>query len=83
MILSYVDPFYGDCKRHQIKATVTTNHPTSSYGQPVIVLEDGGALSWESIILLKYEVVKINKHEKKMLDNLNRSIQVCTGYLLR
>jgi len=82
MILSYVNPFFGDGKRHQTKATITTDHPASSYGQPVIVLEDGGALNWESIVLLMYRVVKINKREKKMLDNLNRSIQACTGYLL-
>jgi len=83
MILSYVDPFFGDGKRHRIKAAITTNHPASSYGQPVIVLADGGALSWETIVLLKYEVVNINKREKEMLDNLNRSIQACTGYLLK
>lgn len=38
MILSYHN--LGEKKRHRIKATVTTEHSASSYGQPVIVLED-------------------------------------------
>jgi hypothetical protein len=42
MILSYQDIFEPKAKRTRIRATVTTDHPASHYGQPVIVLKDGG-----------------------------------------
>jgi len=45
MILSYRDSFDEDAKRKRIKATITTEHPASIYGEPVIVLDDGRALS--------------------------------------
>ena len=44
MNLSYQDIFEQDAKRTRIKASITTEHPGSSYGQPVIVinLSEGG-----------------------------------------
>lgn len=42
MKLSYLGLM--DTERSTIKATITTDHPASSYGMPVIVLEDGGVL---------------------------------------
>lgn len=42
MILSYHN--LGEENRHRMKAKITTEHSASSYGQPVIVLEDGGGL---------------------------------------
>jgi len=44
MILSYQNILNQGAKRTRIKATITTYHSASSYGQPVIVLPDGGAL---------------------------------------
>jgi hypothetical protein len=61
MILSYHD--LGEEKRHRIKAKVTTEHSASSYGQPVIVLEDGNALDLFSWVSLGYQVVKAGKRE--------------------
>ncbi len=42
MILSYTDLLDKKRKTHRIKATITTDHPASSYTQPIIVLENGG-----------------------------------------
>jgi len=61
MILSYHN--LGEEKRHRVKATVTTEHSASSYGQPVIVLSDGGALDLFSWVRLGYRVVKSSKRE--------------------
>lgn len=65
MILSYHN--LGEEKRHRIKATITTDHPASSYGQPVIVLEDGGALDLMSWVALGYQVVRAGKKEMASL----------------
>ena len=55
MILSYGD-LQNIGERHNVTATVTTEHPASSYGLPVIVLADGEALDPASWILLGYQV---------------------------
>lgn len=47
MRLSYRDAASGG--RRTVEATVTTAHALSSYGRPVVVLDDGGMvdhLSW-------------------------------------
>lgn len=67
MILSYVD-LLGDGERHNVSATVTTDHAASSYGIPVIVLDDGEALSPASWILLAYEVVEATGDELEELE---------------
>jgi hypothetical protein len=61
MILSYHN--LGEEKRHRVKAKITTDHSASSYGQPVIVLEDGGALDLFSWTALGYQVKKASKKE--------------------
>ncbi|MBW2649539.1 MAG: hypothetical protein JRC66_00660 [Deltaproteobacteria bacterium] len=70
MILSYQDIFEEDAERTQIKAEITTEHPTSSYGQPVIVLEDGGALDLMSWVAMDYRVVKASKEENGKLKKM-------------
>lgn len=70
MIVSYVD-LLGDQQRHQIEAEVTTDHPASSYGIPVVVLPDGESLSIESWILLNYQVEETTAGE---LDALRRAL---------
>ncbi len=74
MILSYVDLF-GDGARHNIRASITTDHPASHYGQSVIVLKDGDALDLTSWVLLNYRVEKATTKErqslKKVFDNYN------------
>ena len=82
MTLSYVDLLKGDGKRKHIRATITTDHPASSYGQPVIVLVDGNGLSWESMCLLEYRVVKATRREVALLDRLVPIIRQATGYVL-
>lgn len=66
MILSYVD-ILGNGERHNIKATITTDHPNSSYGQPVLLLGDGKPLNAESWFLMAYQVVKATPAEFELL----------------
>ena len=54
MILSYLDLLNRD--RCNIEAAITTDHPASSYGIPVVVLPDGESLDVASWILLAYQV---------------------------
>ena len=66
MKLSYVD-ILGDHERHEIEAEITTEHPMSSYNQPVIVLPDGGSLDATSWFLLNYQIVQATDQEFDML----------------
>lgn len=67
MILTYVD-ILGDGQRHEIAATVTTDHLASSYGQPVVLPDDGGgpldATSW---VLMQYRIHEITAKEYALL----------------
>ena len=78
MILSYTD-LLGDKKRHRIKATVTTSHPASHYGIPVIVLDDGNALDLQSWMLLNYQIVRASKKEQEMLKRVFENFQAMMG----
>lgn len=69
MILSYCN-VRGDGKRHRVKAKVTTDHPASHYGQPVIVLEDGGALDLTSWLFCQYRIVRATKGEREQVQRL-------------
>lgn len=84
MKLSYMD-ITGDQKRHEVNATVTADHPASSYGQPVIVLEsDGEALDITSWILLNYQIVEAAPEELEMLKQvLIVDPQITAAYLGR
>jgi hypothetical protein len=66
MKLSYVDP-QGKGERHTVEATITTEHPASSYGQPVIVMSDGGALDLASWAMLGYQIVEATREERAQL----------------
>lgn len=66
MILQYTDIFSGG-KRKKITATITTEHPASHYGQPVVLLADGNLLdpmSWE---LMGYRLVSCTKDEAPLM----------------
>lgn len=78
MKLSYVD-ILGDGERHPITATITTDHPLSSYGQPVLLLEDGQPLNAESWILMAYQVVKASQAELELLKRWVSLINLFTG----
>gem|GEM_PF-1012310 len=67
MILSYCNQLSGDGKRKRVNACITTDHSASSYGQPVIVLEDGEALDLTSWVFCKYQVVSASEKEREML----------------
>jgi len=67
MILQYTDLFDEKKKIHRIKAKITTEHSASHYGQPVIVLDDGGALDLFSWVSLGYQVIKASKKEQQAL----------------
>ena len=60
-------------ERTQVKATITTNHSASSYGQPVIVLADGGALDLMSWVAMGYQVVKSTRKERAELQRMGLS----------
>ena len=70
MILSYSNKIFGEKRRHRIKAQITTEHSASSYGQPVIVLEDGGSLDLMSWVSLDYRIVRANKKEMTALGKM-------------
>ena len=68
MKLSYfTDPLSGSTKRRTVTARVTTEHSTSSYGQPVIVMPDGEALDLASWALCGYRVEKATSEERSLL----------------
>ena len=70
MILSYRDLYTGE--RQQVNAQVTTDHPASSYGIPVIVLDDGESLDPASWLLLAYQVEYIG--DPAELEALERAL---------
>jgi len=70
MTLSYRDAFDEDAKRKRIKATITTEHPASIYGEPVIVLDDGRSLSRVSWAAMDYQVEKMTVMEKEALQKM-------------
>ena len=72
MILSYHD--LGEEKRHRMKAKITEEHSASSYGQPVIVLEDGEALDLFSWVALGYRVIRALAKEKTILKRLGLTL---------
>ena len=77
MLFEYTDVFHGNT--HNIQATITTESSMSSYGQPVILLDDGGTLNFESYILLNYRLKKATGKEKRMF-NTWLNIQCPIGF---
>ena len=78
MILTYTDIF-KDGEVCRIKAEITTDHPASSYGQPVLVLPDGQTLNAESWVLLDYHVVKASKSEAVMMEKWLKNLYAMMG----
>ncbi len=69
MVLSYKE-FNNDGKRKNVKAKLSKMSSLSSYGQPVILLEDGEALDMMSWVMLGYRVEKASKSEINALQNM-------------
>jgi hypothetical protein len=78
MILQYTDIF-NDGKICKIKAEITTDHPASSYGLPVIVLADGNALGAESWVMLGYKVISITRKEAPMMEQWLKNMYAMLG----
>lgn len=70
MILSYSTICDRKRRNHRVRATVTTEHPASSYGQPIIVLENGGAIDFFSWTALRYRVARATKKEFATLEKI-------------
>ncbi|WP_319561341.1 hypothetical protein [Marispirochaeta sp.] len=71
MTLSYRD-ILGDDERKTIEATITTDHSSSHYGGPVIVLPDGGGLDYQSAALLDYQIEEASAEEADLLNEWRR-----------
>ena len=56
MKLSYRDIFSEGGERIFIEAEISMEHSASSYGLPVIMLEDGGALDLMSWVAMDYKI---------------------------
>ena len=68
MILSCCNIFFKSKKRlHRINATITTDHPASIYGQPVIFFKNGDVLDTMSWISMDFRVERCTKSEKALL----------------
>jgi hypothetical protein len=78
MKLEYTDIFDGG-KLKKIAASITTEHPASSYGMPVIVLSDGHALDGQSWVLLNYRVISCSKTDAPMLEKWIQNVYAMMG----
>lgn len=78
MILQYVDIFSGG-ETKKIKARITTEHSASSYGQPVVELEDGDVLNAESWVLMGYQVVSATKAEAELMEQWLKNLYAMLG----
>ncbi len=67
MILSFQNIFTTGGKRETIRAEISTNHPESRSGQPVILLEDGDTLDEVSWVALDYKVEEASIEEEVYL----------------
>jgi len=78
MILQYTD-ILGDGQTHRVEAEITTDHPASSYGMPVVVLEDGHALDANSWALMGYQIVSLSANEKPMMEKWLNNLYAMLG----
>lgn len=78
MLLQYTDIFKNG-REVKITAEITTEHPASSYGIPVVVLPDGGVLGAESWVLLGYRVVSLTKKEAPMMERWLKNLYAMMG----
>jgi len=67
MLLSYRDLLEPTEDRTRVTAEITTEHPESHYGQPVVVLEDGYALGMLSVVTMDYQLVEATPDEVNAL----------------
>ncbi|CAI4032406.1 hypothetical protein DNFV4_02836 [Nitrospira tepida] len=66
MTCSYrVDPFGESPARKRVTVTLSTEHSQSSYGQPVMVLPDGGVLDLMSWVGCGYRIERATAKERE------------------
>jgi hypothetical protein len=70
VILSYRDIHDPDQRRRRIQASISTGHPESACGQPVIVLQDGQLVRMKSLAARDYQVEKTTKKELAALERM-------------
>ena len=64
MLIQANDIMTGDVV--DLHATFTTNHPASSYGQPVMVIEEwGDCMSHQNWVLAGCSVIEASEAEKR------------------
>jgi hypothetical protein len=65
----------------ELTASLTTDHPASSYGQPVMVIDewDGEAMSHQNWILAGCHVVDLPDDEAEDFERWYSLIEVMTG----
>ena len=79
MLLSFQDLFDTEAGRKEIEAEITTEHSASSYGLPVVLLEDGGVLSAQSWVMLDYKIVELPEDEKPLMEKWLKNLYAMTG----
>ena len=70
MMLSYQNFENANATRTRIEAAITTDHSASSYGQPAIVLCDGGALDHMSWVFFDYRLEEATAEERSALQRM-------------
>ena len=64
----------------ELKASFTTDHPTSSYGQPVMLIDewDGEVMSHQNYMLAGCQVIDLPDNETKAFKKWYSLIEVMT-----
>jgi hypothetical protein len=72
-------------KSRTYRATMTTNHPASHYGLPVMLLSDGEILDVANVVLMGAVIVELPKRKDQIQmlsvwqDNANAMLGVSHG----
>lgn len=64
-----------------LTASMATEHPASSYGQPVMLIDewDGGVMSHANFILIGARVIEINDQEIEALQKWHQLFDAMAG----
>lgn len=71
------DIFEDETHEHEVE--ITTDHPCSSYGQPVVVFDDGDCLNAESWLLGSGQVIEASAEERDMFRRWLGLIELMAG----
>ena len=65
-----------------LTATLTTEHPASSYGQPVMIIDEwegNGVMDHQNWVLSCCEVIEMDESERDDFEKWHRLIEVITS----